>query len=153
MRVLGLNLWPNRRTDEEYIAQLRKGIHTQRWLRLLHASIGLAMLVICIRAIALFVRVLTTPSMPPQQQSLVYLTFVAAVILGLTLGFWLAQAAMSVAAAFFDHRKDRMLVECWDAMNVLLEERENTTNHNRPRPHEQLTIAPPTPARHNQPAN
>lgn len=134
MRIPHLQLWPYRPTDEQYIEQLRKRLRTSRWLRLFQASIGIALAALCIWAIDLSLNILTQPATPPSQQQLIYLIFGVAIILGLNLGLWISQTFISIAAALSDHRKDRMLVECWDTINALLAERDDPTDRQRTRP-------------------
>ncbi len=120
-------MWRKRLTDEEYVEQLRKGLRVQRWLRYIHAAVGLLMIGLCLWAIPLFISILTTPGTPATRQSLIYMMFVLAGVLGLTVGFWFTQVAASIAAILFEHRKDKMLVECWDSLNELLAERDSST--------------------------
>ncbi len=126
MRIFGIPIWEKKLTDEQYIEKIRKGLRVHAWMRYFHATIGFVILVLCLFGIEMFLKSLTTPSVPPRQQNLVYGLFVLAAVLGLALGMMLTSAAQSLGAALFERRKDRMLVECWDALNTVLAEREST---------------------------
>ena len=126
MRIFDIPLRNERLTDEQYIEKIRKGLRVHRWMRYFHAAIGFVILVLCLFGLELFLKSLTTPTVPPRQQNLAYGLFVLAAVLGLALGLMLTSAAQSLGVALFERRKDRMLVECWDALNALLGEREST---------------------------
>lgn len=123
-RFLGLQVFRDPLTDEQYVERIRKSLLLQRRLRYLYGVLGLAMIAVCAWGISVFVRILTMPGAPPGQQSLVYLVFTLAIILGLSIGFWLSKAAHHIATSFFEERKDRLLIESWDAMHQLLVERD-----------------------------
>jgi hypothetical protein len=124
MRFLGIRTGPDRPSDEEYIESVRKRLRSQRWLRYFQAVIGLLLMVGCIWAIPIMFRILMLSGPSAQQQNLIYMTFVLAGMFGFVIGLFLLKAMLHIGEALFERRKDQMLVESWDAMNILLAERE-----------------------------
>ena len=51
------------------------------------------------------------------QLAVAWLVFGAAALLGVSVGLWAAQAIATLAIALFGFRRDRLLVECWDALH------------------------------------
>ena len=118
MRILGLPIWQKRLPDDEYIERVRKGLRFPRWGRFLYGIIGLAILVATGWLIEKFVGYLTDPSLPANQQSLVYLAFVTAIILGFVVGGVLLQAAYVFTMALFEPRTEQLLVDLWDTLQA-----------------------------------
>jgi len=108
-------------SDAEYIEQLRKKLRVERWMRLFHAAIGLAILLLGAKLIQLVLQVLMNFG-GPAQQNVVIGVFSAAAVMGLCAGLMLSKAAQSFAFTLFESRSDRMLVELWDALAAHLKE-------------------------------
>jgi hypothetical protein len=109
---------PTRRerlSDADYVEQLRKDLRRDKWIRGMHAGIGMLTLVFCIWMIQALIDVLMGVG-GPGQQNMALGVFGVAAALGFTAGFWLFQAAHSIARSFFQPRSDRMVVELWDAL-------------------------------------
>jgi hypothetical protein len=43
--------------------------------------------------------------------------FALAILMGTVVGLWFAQAAHHIGQAFFGQRRDKLLVDCWDALH------------------------------------
>ena len=54
---------------------------------------------------------------PTVHQQTIYYVYFTAVLMGLFIGFMLSHALLHLVSAFFEYRKDRLLVECWDALS------------------------------------
>ena len=108
-------------SDEEYIEQIRKGIRVARWLRWMHGLSGLVSTILAIWLIQISLKFLFVPNLPQNQQNLVAAAFVLAVVLGFLVSGLLHKAADSFGSAIFEHRKDRLLVTCWDALHRLMD--------------------------------
>ncbi len=115
MRFLRLPIWRKRPTDEQYVARIRKTLRYAKWLRFLNAFIGCATVGLVIWGITIIVNIMRMPGPPGKQQNIAYSLFAVAIITGLTLGLWLANAAVHIGTTLFERRKDRMLVDLWDA--------------------------------------
>jgi hypothetical protein len=126
MRVLGMPLWPEKVSDEQYVERVRKRLRTMRRWRYLTGAIGLGVLGLTIWLLLLTIHLLSdvdnmtktighgTPT--PQQQA-VYGVYAIAIMLGFSFGFMLFNAIFHIASAFFEYRKDKLLVECWDSLS------------------------------------
>jgi hypothetical protein len=62
---------------------------------------------------------------PGGQQDALNGALVAAIVVGVSLGFSLGSMMHWVAMSFFGERQEKLLVDCWDALNQLLAERKN----------------------------
>jgi len=117
MRILGLPVWRESLSDEEYVARVRKGLRVVRWLRWFHAAIGLGVVALSIWGVTVFADILTNGP-GHQDPPLILTAFGLAILLGILVGLWLAQAGHAIANAFFGYRRDRLLVQCWDALHT-----------------------------------
>lgn len=127
-RLFGLRVWRKRLTDTEYVERIRKQLRVVRWLRYLWAVIGLTAIVMLIWGIQVIFNVLNNPAVPIGQRNPANVVFALATIFGVSFGFWFGNMLHSVAMAFLGLRQERLLVNCWDALNQLLAERDATTN-------------------------
>ena len=116
MRIFGLAVWREALSDEEYVARVRKGLRVVRWLRWFQAAIGLAVIALSVWGMVVFADILTD-GLGHEDRPLVLTAFGLAILLGLLVGLWLAQAGHTIGNAFFGHRRDRLLVQCWDAVH------------------------------------
>jgi hypothetical protein len=116
MRILGIRVWPESLSDEEYVARIRKGLHVVRWLRWLNAALGIALVVGVIWGLTFFIRVLTM-GQEHQDQPLIMSAFGAAISMGMAVGLWIAQAVDTIVNTLLGYRRDKLLVECWDALH------------------------------------
>jgi hypothetical protein len=126
MRILGMTLWPEKTSDEQYIEQVRKRLKQGRRLRYFIAAFGLTMVGIAIWLIYMTIAFLKDFSnvkplvghhLPPPSQENIHGAYFIAVLMGGFMGFLLYQQLFHIAAAFFDFRKDKLLVECWDSLS------------------------------------
>ena len=126
MRILGMPLWPEKISDEQYVERVRKTNRVRRRLRYLTAGIGLFLVVMVAWLIILTLEYLsnlnnvfgpTGHGGPTVKQETVYMVYFMAITMGVFLGFMFFNGISHLASAFFDYRKDRLLVECWDALS------------------------------------
>ena len=126
MKLLGLTLWPEKISDEQFIEQVRKRLKQGRKLRYFMAAFGLSMVGLVFWLIYMAIDMLKDFTnvepvvghhLPPPSQEHIYTAYFIAVMMGGFLGFVLYQQLFHIAAAFFDFRKDKLLVECWDALS------------------------------------
>ena len=120
-RLFDLHLWRRRLSDAEYVEQVRKNLQRMRWGRYLLGVSGLGVIVVSCLAIQAFLDLLV--GFGAGQQQLIAGAIVAAVIVGLGIGFSLMSFIHSVATMVFLTRRDQLLVDCWDALDRLLTER------------------------------
>ena len=112
-------------TDEQYIERVRKGLQRstqQRWWYLLVALFAIVAIMWFGNTMVYKLIQSTTPS---HQRSVVYAVFAFAALGGLVISMWLSLLIQAVVLMFTEYRKDRLLIECWDALNQLLAERES----------------------------
>jgi len=126
MRILGMTLWPENVSDEQYVERVRKGLRMMRRMRYFLAAIGLVTLGMVISMIYMLIDMLKDfgnlepvvgRHLPPPSQQLIYATFYIAILGGGFCGFLLYQALFHVGIAFADYRKEKLLVDCWDALS------------------------------------
>lgn len=127
-RLFGWRIWPTRPTDTEYVERIRKQLRAGRWLRYLWAVIGLTAIVMLIWGIQVIFKVLINPAVPIGQRNPANVVFALATIFGVSIGFSIGNMLHSVAMAFFGLHQERLLVNCWDALNQLLAERDVATH-------------------------
>jgi hypothetical protein len=58
----------------------------------------------------------------PQQQNLAMGLYAVAIVFGILVGQWFASLGNFIGSTWFSQRKDKLLVNCWDAMQKLLSE-------------------------------
>jgi hypothetical protein len=127
-RLFGWRIWPTRPIDTEYVERIRRQLRAGRWLRYLSAVIGLGVIITSLWAIQIFFNFLKNFGAPVGQQNAVIVAFAAAAIVGVSFGFWIGSTLHTVAMSFFGGRQERLLVDCWDALNQLLVERDAASN-------------------------
>lgn len=59
----------------------------------------------------------TGHSAPTVHQQTVYAVYFIAVMLGLMIGFMFSNAAFHIMSVIVAYRKDKLLVDCWDALS------------------------------------
>lgn len=109
--------WPKKISDEEYVERLRKNLRITKWMRYFCLFLGVFYLVGVIVVITLLAGILKHDDFGNEQQSLVYLTFILAIVFGVIIGHWIDRAVWMVANAASGNRSERMLVKCWDALH------------------------------------
>ena len=117
MILFGIPLWRKRPTDEEYVARVRRGLRWQPWVRCAISLNAMGVLGVCVWGFIIFIGMVTGPLAPPAPPAAMYSVFALAVLLGMMLGFWFAGAVRLLGQALFEDRKDRLLVETWDALH------------------------------------
>jgi hypothetical protein len=122
-RLFGLQVWPRRLTDSEYVERLRKQLRAAGWLRYVHAASGLAVIIVAAWSIDTFFNLINNPAAPFAQRNVVNIVFATAVIFGAFIGLMLGSMMHRVLMSFFGLRQERLLIDCWDALNRLLAER------------------------------
>lgn len=128
MRILGLPLRPENISDEQYVERTRKGLHTmRRWryfIALLYLGLTIGFIFLVLQGVHLLGDVAGigqtskhgAPDPTPSQQ-LIYATYYLSVILGGLLGFMFGNSFSHIASLLFTYRKDKLLVEFWDALS------------------------------------
>jgi len=123
--LLGLTLWPEKISDEQYIERVRKGLRMMRRMRYFIAALGLVLLCLVVSMIIMLMNMLKDfgyaepvvgHHLHPPTQETIYATYYASILTGVFLGFMFYQALFHIGMAFTDHRKEKLLVECWDAL-------------------------------------
>ena len=126
MKLLGMTLWPEKVSDEQYVERLRKGLRSSLRYRYVMSTLGL---IIFLWAICLAVwvgRILVNSyavahwlanGQPTPSQEVLYGTFSCSIVLGSLLGFLFYSGVFSIVRGYFGFRKDKLLVECWDALS------------------------------------
>jgi len=109
--------WTRKLSDDEYIERIRKNVKATRWTRYFHGFMALFYVGIIIGGTVFLLKFLQNDAFNKQEQDLIYSAFVLAIIFGLLVSQWIAQAFLAAANAFSGQRKDRLLVECWDALH------------------------------------
>jgi len=118
MRILGVRVWPEKSTDEEYVEHIRKSVRSySRWLRYSLGALGVLTLMVAIYGFIVFHKPLKVESLDDSEQSLVYSAFGLAIMGGLFVGLVLHNAATCFAEALTRNRKEKLLLDCWDALH------------------------------------
>jgi|GEM_PF-2716901 len=126
MRILGMTLWPEKISDEQYIEQIRKRVKQGRRWRYFVAVMGLAFigLMVCMILISIslladygFIARKVGHSLPPPTQEQIYGTFCLAILMGGYCGVMIGQMLLHLVTLFIGYREDKLLVECWDALS------------------------------------
>lgn len=128
MQIFGFPLWPEKISDEQYVERTRKGLRMMRRWRYIFALMYLGIIIGFIVLIFEGVHLLGdlagigkeakhhTPGPGPDQQ-MVYAIYYLAVVFGGWLGFLLGNALSHIATFLLTYRKDKLLVEFWDALS------------------------------------
>lgn len=118
MRALGIPFWRERLSDEEYVNGVRKGLRVVRRSRWIFAGLFIGVIASCVWAVISTANFLTSLSgREGPDPPLVYGVIGLALLSGACLGFWIGHLGEVVANAFFGFRRDRLLIECWDALH------------------------------------
>ena len=126
MRVFGILVGPEKLTDEQYIARIRKAVEMKRRWRHLEGAMAAFLLGMAVWLLFMSIKFLgdfndsarfTRLGHPTVDEQLVYSTFVIAGFLGFGFGFFFYKALFFIAEMFFGFRQQKLLVECWDALS------------------------------------
>lgn len=120
-RMFGLLIWRKHLTDAEYIERVRKNLRMQRWLRIVCGVIGFGMVCLFALMIQWFVGFLWQWG---GQQPGPVVVFLGAILLGFNVGWMFMGFVHSAATMIVESRRDRMLVECWDLLHQLINQRD-----------------------------
>lgn len=121
-----MSLWPEKLSDEQYVERTRKRLKTMRRWRYLAAAIGVCLLGMSIWLSILAVDFLsdlnnitriTGHDAPTVHEQAVYAVYFTAIGTGFLCGFFYFNAIFHIGTAFFEYRKDKLLVECWNALS------------------------------------
>jgi len=115
-----MEIWPRRRTDAVYVEMIRKQLRMARWARYFIAAIWLVVLAMAIWAVWAFVAFLINPA----QQ----FAFAASIAMGIMVGVSIGNAVHNVGVMFSGFRQEKLLIDCWDALEQLLAERNEALN-------------------------
>ena len=126
MRVLGMSLWPEKLSDEQYVERIRKGLRTWHRWRYVAGVVQLCLLAMVVWLFLITIRFLSDfnnvgrltkhGTLSPEQQG-VYLAYFAAILMGFFVGFMFYKALFFITETFLGFRRDKLLVECWDALS------------------------------------
>jgi hypothetical protein len=136
MRVFGVPLWPERLSDEEYVNHVRKGLRVIRWSRWLFAGLFIGVVAFCLWAVISFADFLTSfGGKEGPERPLAYGVLGLGILFGGFMGFWIVHLGEVVVNAFLGYRRDKLLVECWDALHQdrAQQNRANEALHSTPR--------------------
>ena len=97
-RLLGLQVWPSRLTDAEYIEKLRKRQRTYRRMRVLYALIGITVVALAIWMIQKCLEIVADGGLPVGQQAAVRFALILAVIFGFNVGWMIYGVVHEVMA-------------------------------------------------------
>jgi hypothetical protein len=106
-------------SDRAYVERIRKGYLMGHRLRLARKVLALALFFLPIITVMLTVDVWSDlmqrwfaddGGRPVERVALV-----VGLMLGVLLGYWFCFAAFAIGDTVFERRKDRLLIECWDA--------------------------------------
>ncbi len=118
MRVFGVRLWPDRLSDEEYVNRVRKGLRLMWWSRWLFAGLFIGAIAFSLWAVMSIAGFLTSiGGKEGPERPLVYEVLGLAILSGGFIGFWIVHVGELAVNAFFAYRRDKLLVECWDALH------------------------------------
>ena len=126
MRILGIPFWPEKISDEQYVERTRKGLRMMRRLRFIFVLGYLGLFIGFILLIFQAVHLLgdltsngTAKHHPTDssQQQIVYSMYYLAVVMGAFVGLLLGNTISHIATILLTYRKDKLLVEFWDALS------------------------------------
>jgi ABC-type phosphate transport system permease subunit len=126
MRVLGMALWREKLSDEQYIERIRKGLRMRHRLRYVAGVIQLCLLAMVVWLFLFTIRFLsdfnnlgwlTKNKTPSPEQEGVYFAYFGAILMGFFVGFMFYKALFFIAETFLGFRRDKLLVDCWDALS------------------------------------
>ncbi len=118
MRISGMPLWPRRPSEEEYVNRVRKGLRFIRLSRWLFAGLFIGVIAFCLWGVVSIADFLKSfGGKEGSERPLVHGVIGLAILFGGFMGFWIGHLGEIVVNAFFGYRRDRLLVECWDALH------------------------------------
>lgn len=126
MRILGMTLWPEKLSDEQYVEQTRKRLQKLGRWRYFIALISLVTIILIVFLIFQGIHLLgniadmgrtTRQGAPNPARQIVYAIYYLAVVIGGFAGFVFGNTVSHIAFILFAYRKDKLLVECWDALS------------------------------------
>lgn len=126
MRILGMTLWPEKLSDEQYVEQTRKRLQELGRWRYFIALMSLGIIILIVFLMFQGIHLLgniadmgrtTKPGAPNPTQQIVYAIYYLAVVLGGFVGFMFGNTVSHIALILFAYRKDKLLVEFWDALS------------------------------------
>lgn len=115
-RFFGLQIWPSKLSDAQYIEKLRKRQRAYRWMRILYALIGIAAVALAIWMIQECLDIVADGGLPVGQQGGVQIALIIAIVIGFNVGSMIYGVLHGALALVVESRRDRMLVECWDLL-------------------------------------
>ena len=127
MKILGMPLWRENISDEQYVERTRKRLKAGRKWRYLTTAMGLVILCMVFWLISMTMKFLgemnndlghlTGHGVHNSQSQAVYAIYGVAIVMGYLTGFMLFNALSHITMNLYDYRKDKMLVEFWDALS------------------------------------
>jgi hypothetical protein len=121
-RFFGMRVWPNRQrlTDAEYVERVRKSLQMTRRLRYLYGLIGIVTMFCVVWGVHTVIKDIIAFAGAQAQQNMIWSVAVTAAIVSAGVSATIGGMALHIAHLFVGERKDRLLVECWDTLQVVL---------------------------------
>jgi len=121
-RLFGMRIWRRKLSDAEFVDNIRRSVRRAKWHRYFWGLIGIAVVFSVYWAIDQLIGMMAAnpPGAAPQVNPL--FVFGMAMFLGLMLGLWAGGVIHGSFTMLVEQRKDRLLVVCWDALQLLLAE-------------------------------
>jgi hypothetical protein len=126
MRVLGIKVWPEPLSDDEYVDRIRKAQNRPCILRYGTLVGGVCLLVAISVGVPALFKAITPPEPSDQNKSLPHLLIVVALGVGYFFGFSL-HPFISLAMGTFGARTFRLLLECWEALHLEEDQEESSS--------------------------
>lgn len=127
MRILGIPLWPEKLSDEQYVERTRKALRTlRRWrffIALMFLGIIIAFIFLIFEGVHSFAdfagvgQTTKQHSTASEEQKIAYACYYFAVVLGGFVGLMFGNTVSHIGTILFAYRKDKLLVEFWDALS------------------------------------
>jgi len=120
MRILGLKVWPEKPTDAEYVERIRKLVRSWRWMRYFCTAMSISWLVLLVLMISQAARVvgmIHRLARIGQEELVATWELVSAVFIGIIIGGLLCAALFLFMDGTLGHRKNKLLLDCWDALH------------------------------------
>lgn len=131
-RLFGMRIWRKKLSDAEFVDKIRRSHRLARWYRYLMAVVGIGWVMMAGFMINVFLGLLQGQGGPAAQQNLVLLAFFTSIFAGATVGFSLTGVLHNSLMLLVEQRKDRLLVACWDALQLLLDEKNSLLEQEAP---------------------
>jgi hypothetical protein len=109
-------------SDEEFVERIRKNLQLGRRMRRLKIAMGLLQLSVPIAISVVFFRAADEGVEVLERHGveirtvLLWAVFGVTVGIGVLVGMWLYQGAFRIFDAFVGERREKLLVQCWDAV-------------------------------------